>query len=99
MGQYKITDSNIISFEMNVKLYYKNCEMTLKRSDQIYIIAAVAITEKGYIVEFSETFLANEKLCPNLVNLLNNVMDKDLETVHKKLQNKKNLRDALDYNN
>lgn len=84
---------------MMVKLYYKDCEMTLKRSDQVYVIAAVAITEKGYIVEFSETFLASEKLCPNLVNLLNNVMNKDLDTVYKKLQNKKKLRDALDSNN
>ncbi len=99
VGQYKINDSNIISFEMNVKLNYKDCDMTLKRSDQVYIIDAVAITEKGYIVEFSETFISNKKLCPNLVNLLNNVMDKDLYKVYKKLQNKKNLRDALDYNN
>jgi len=100
VGQkYKIKTNNIISFEMTVKLQYKNCEMTLKRSDQVYIIAAVDITEKGYIVEFSETFLASEKLCPNLVNLLNNVMDQDLDTVHKKLQNKKNLRDVLDSNN
>jgi len=100
VGQkYEIKTNNIISFEMTVKLQYKNCEMTLKRSDQVYIIAAVDITEKGYIVEFSETFLAKKKLCPNLVNLLNNVMDQDLDTVHKKLQNKKNLRDALDSNN
>ncbi len=100
MGQkYEIKTNDIISFEMSVKLQYKNCDMTLKRSDQVYTIAAITITEKGYIVEFSETFLADKKLCPNLVNLLNNVMDKDLDTVYKKLQNKKNLRDALDRNN
>jgi Ni,Fe-hydrogenase maturation factor len=93
------TDNNIIAFEMNVKLQYKNCEMTLKKTDQVYIIDAVDITEKGYIVQFSETFVAKKKVYPNLLNFLNNVIDQDLNTVYKKLQNKKNLRDALDCNN
>ncbi|MBA7710575.1 hypothetical protein ES703_119518 [subsurface metagenome] len=100
MGQkYEIKTNDIISFEMTVKLCYKNCEMTLKKTDRVYIIAAVDITGKGYIVEFSETFLAKKELYPNLLNFLNNVVDQDLDTVHKKLQNKKNLRDALDRNN
>ena len=100
MGQkYTFTDNNIIAFEMIVKLQYKNCEMTLKKTDQVYIIDAVDITEKGYIVEFSETFLAKTKTYPNLLNFLNNVVNQDLDTVHNKLQNKKNLRDALDHNN
>jgi len=99
VGQkYKFTDSNIIAFEMNVKLQYKNCEMTLKKTDQVYIIDAVDITEKGYIVEFSETFLAKKKVYPNLLNYLNNVVDLDFDIVYKKLQNKKNLKDALDCN-
>lgn len=100
MGQkYEIVTNNIISFEMNVKLQYKNCEMTFKKTDQIYKIDAIDITEKGYIVEFSQTFLAKKKVYPNLLNFLNNVVDQDLDIVYKKLQNKKNLRDALDCNN
>ena len=99
MGQYKINNNNIISFEMTVKLQYKNCEMTLKKTDQVYIIGAVDITEKGYIVEFSETFLEKKKAYSDLLNFLNNVIDQDLDIVNKKLQNKKNLRDALNYNN
>ena len=99
MGQYKINNNNIISFEMTVKLQYKNCEMTLKKTDQVNIIGAIDITEKGYIVEFSETFLEKKKAYPNLLNFLNNVIDQDLDIVNKKLQNKKNLRDALNYNN
>lgn len=99
MGQkYKFTDNNIIACEMTVKLQYKNCEMTLKKTDQVCIIDAVDITEKGYIVQFSETFLAKKKTYPNLLNFLNNMVDKDLNIVYKKLQNKKNLRDALDCN-
>jgi len=99
VGQYKINNNNIIAFEMTVKLQYKNCEMTLKKTDQVYIIGAVDITEKGYIVEFSETFLEKKKAYPNLLNFLNNVIDQDLDIVNKKLQNKKNLRDTLNCNN
>jgi len=100
VGQkYTFTDNNIIAFEMTVKLQYKNCEMTLKKTDQVYIIDVVDITKNGYIVEFSETFLAKKKAYPNLLNFLNNVVDQDLDIVYKKLQNKKNLRDALDCNN
>ena len=83
---------------MTVKLQYKNCEMTFKKTDQVYKIDVIDITEKGYIVEFSETFLAKKKAYPNLLNFLNNVVDQDLDIIYKKLQNKKNLRDALDRN-
>jgi hypothetical protein len=99
VGQkYKFTDNNIIAFEMTVKLRYKDCEMTFKKTDQVYKIDAIDISEKGYIVEFSETFLAKKKVYPNLLNFLNNVVDLDFDIVYKKLQNKKNLRDALDCN-
>ena len=100
MGQkYEIANNNIISFEMSVRLQYKDCEMTLKRADQVYIIDGVTITEKGYIVEFSETFISNKKLCPNLVNLLNNVMNKDLDVVYQKLIAKKKFTDKIRRNN
>ena len=100
MGQkYEIKTSNIISFEMTVKLQYKNCEMTFKKTDQVHTIDAIDITEKGYIVEFRETFLAKKELYSKLLDYLNYIVDQDLDTVHKKLQNKKNLRDALDSNN
>ena len=95
MGQkYKIVNNNIISFEMTVKLQYKNCEMTLKKTDQVYIINAVDITEKGYIVEFSETFLEKKKAYPNLLNLLNN-LDQDLNIVYQKLITKKKFVDKV----
>lgn len=80
---------------MSVKLQYKDCEMTFKRIDQVCKIDAVAITEKGYIVEFSETFLSKEKLCPNLVNFLNNVVNRDLNMVYQKLIAKKKFVDKI----
>ena len=95
MGQkYEIKINNIISFEMTVKLQYKNCEMTLKKTDQVYIIDAVDITEKGYIVEFSETFLEKKKEYPNLLNFLNN-LDQDLNIVYQKLITKKKFVDKV----
>ena len=96
MGQkYEITDNNIISFEMIVKLQYKNCEMTFKKTDQVYTINVVDITEKGYIVEFSETFLTKKKTYPNLLNFFNNVVDQDLNMVYKKLIAKKKFVDKI----
>jgi len=100
VGQkYEIVNNNIISFEMIVKLQYKNCEMTFKKTDQIYKIDVVDITEKGYIVEFSETFLAKKKAYPNLLNFLNNVVDLDLNIVYQKLKVKKQFTDKIRNNN
>jgi len=96
VGQkYEIVTNNIISFEMIVKLQYKDCEMTFKKIDQVYKIDAVDITKKGYIVEFSETFLAKKKIYPNLLRFLNNVVDRDLDIVHQKLIAKKKFIDKI----
>ena len=100
MGQkYEIINNNIISFEMSVKLRYKDCEMTFKKTDQVYKIDAIDITKKGYIVEFSETFLAKKKVYPNLLNFLNNVVDQDLDIVYQKLKNKKRFTNYIRNNN
>lgn len=80
---------------MNAKLQYKDCEMTFKRIDQVYKIDAIDITEKGYIVEFSQTFLSKKKICPNLVNFLNNVIDQDLNMVYQRLIAKKKFIDKI----
>ena len=96
MGQkHEIKINDIISFDMTIKLQYKNCEMTFKKTDQVNKIDAVDITEKGYIVEFSETFLAKKKTCPNLLNFLNNVIDQDLNIVYQKLIAKKKFVDKI----
>jgi len=92
---HKITNNNIISFEMIAKIQYKDCEMTFKKTDQVYKIDVVDITEKGYIVEFSETFLAKKKTYPNLLNFLNNVVDLDLNVVYQKLKMKKEFTDKI----
>ena len=93
--KYEIENNNIISFEMIVKLQYENCEMTFKKTDQVYKIDAIDISKKGYIVEFSETFLAKKKVYPNLLNFLNNVVDLDLNVVYQKLKVKKKFTDKI----
>jgi len=69
--------------------------MTLKKTDQVYIIDVVDITKNGYIVEFSETFLAKKNIYPNLLNFLNNVVNKDIDMVYQKLITKKNFVDKV----
>ncbi|MBA7515653.1 hypothetical protein ES705_07695 [subsurface metagenome] len=96
---HKITNNNIIAFEMIVKIQYKDCEMTFKKTDQVHKIDVVDITKKGYIIEFSETFLAKKKVYPNLLNFLNNVVDQELDTVYQKLKVKKEFSDKIRSNN
>ena len=84
---------------MIAKIQYKDCEMTLKKTDQVHKIDVVDITRKGYIVEFSETFLAKKKIYPNLINFLNNVVDQELNIVYQKLKMKKNFSNKIRNNN
>ena len=95
MGQYKITNSNIVSFEMNVRLEYKDCEMILKKFDNLYKIDGTIISNKGYIVEYGSPFVAEKNIYPNLLNYINNVISEDIETVYKRLINKKNFTDQV----
>lgn len=100
MGQkHEITNNHIISFEMIVKMQYKDCEITFKKVDQIYTIDAMEITKKGYIVEFSQTFLAKKKIYTNLLNYLNKIVNKDLYLVYQKLIEKKKFIDKIRKNN
>ena len=92
---HKITNNNIIAFEMIVKIQYKDCEMTFKKTDQVHKIDVIDITKKGYIIEFSETFLAKKKVYPNLLNFLNNVVDQELNIVYQKLKMKKNFSNKI----
>ena len=72
--------------------------MNLKKIDQIYSIYLKDITPSGYIVEFSETFLAKKKQYPNLLNYLNNII-KDIETTYQKLIAKKKFAEKIRNNN
>ena len=97
MGQkHKVSINNIISFEMEIKLQYKDCDINLKKNDKIYIISGVTISKEGYIVEISETFISKNRIYSNLIDYLNNTLYLDLERVYQKLINKKNFIDKID---
>lgn len=54
---HKITNKDIISFEMIVKFNYKRCDVALKRNNDIYDINMMLINKSGYILEKNETFI------------------------------------------
>jgi len=69
VGQ-KITNKDIISFEMTVKFNYKRCDVALKRNNDIYDINVTLINESGYILEKNETFIGtrNYRYLPQYLN-------------------------------
>ena len=96
MGQkYEIVTNNIISFEMEIKIQYKDCDINLKKNDKVYVINAVTISEEGYIVEMSETFISKNRIYSNLIDYLNNTLYLDLEKVYQKLIAKKKFVDKI----
>jgi len=100
VGQkYEVSLNHIISFEMEIKLQYKDCDITIKKNDKVYVINAIIISEEGYIVEMSETFISKNRIYSNLINYLNDTLYLDLEKVYQKLINKKNFTDKIRSNN
>jgi hypothetical protein len=96
VGQkYEIVTNNIISFEMEIKIQYKDCDINLKKNDKVYVINAVTISEEGYIVEMSETFISKNRIYSNLIDYLNNTLYLDLEKVYQKLIAKKKFVDKI----
>jgi len=69
VGQ-KITNNNIISFEMTVKFNYKRCDVVLKRNNDIYDINIILINKSGYILEKDKTFIGtrNYRYLPQYLN-------------------------------
>lgn len=93
--KYEIRNNHIVSFEMETKFQYKNCSVTIKKNDRVYVIDCVIISKEGYIVEISEAFLAKNRIYPCIINYLNNIIDNDLDVVYQKLINKKGFIDKL----
>ena len=60
---------------MEIKIQYKDCDINLKKNDNIYVINAVTISDEGYIVEMSETFISKNRIYSNLIDYLNIAMD------------------------
>lgn len=83
MGQ-KITNKDIISFEMIVKFNYKRCDVALKRNNDIYNINIILINKSGYILEKDDTFIGTRDY-KYLTEYLNDELA-NVEKVYKELK-------------
>ncbi len=84
MGQIKKED--IISFEIVIVFYYKGCEVTLKKFNDITTIKIVGLSNMGNLLIDSQTFIKkveNELIIKCLKNEIENI-----EKVYKTVANK-----------
>jgi len=84
VGQIKKED--IISFEMVIVFYYKECEVTLKKFNNITTIKIVGLSDMGNLLIDSQTFIKemeNELIIKCLKNEIENI-----EKVYKTIANK-----------
>ena len=51
-----IGEEDLINIEMDITFYYKNCEVTLKKINQIYIIKITGISDFGNLLSASRVF-------------------------------------------
>jgi len=82
----QIKKEDIISFEMVIVFYYKGCEVTLKKINNITTIKIVGLSDMGNLLIDSQTFL--KKMEDELIiKCLKNKM-KNIEKVYKNVVNK-----------
>ena len=82
----QIKKEDIISFEMVIVFYYKGCEVTLKKYNNITIIKIVGLSDLGNLLIDSQTFL--KKIEDELIiKYLKNEI-KNIERVYKTVTNK-----------
>ena len=51
-----IEEKDLINFEMGIVFFYKDCEVTLKKVNQIYIIKITGISNFGNLLSASRAF-------------------------------------------
>ena len=52
---------DIIYFEMKCKFSYKNCEITVKKINNIVDVGILCVSGKGYILERHKTFRLDQR--------------------------------------
>lgn len=83
----QIKKEDLISFEMITVFYYKGCEVTLKKSNNITTIKIVGLSDLGNLLIDSQTFI-EEIDKKALVKCLGESEIKGIEKVYKKVTNK-----------
>jgi len=77
---------DIIDCEMICKFYYKECELTVKKMNDIVNVGIVGLSRKGYIMEKHKTFMLNQKEFNKKILLYINVNKIGyVEEIYKKL--------------
>lgn len=82
----QIKKEDIISFEMVTVFYYKGCEVTLKRYNNITVIKMVGLSDLGNLLIDSQTFIKeveDEMLLKCIINEIKNI-----KKVYKTVTNK-----------
>jgi len=82
----QIKKEDIISFEMVTVFYYKNCEVTLRKYNNITVIKIVGLSDIGNLLIDSQTFIEkveNELIIRCLENEIRNI-----KKVYKTVANK-----------
>ena len=84
MGQ--INEEDIISFEMTTMFYYKKCEVTLKKYNNITVIKIVGMSDLGNLLIDSQTFIKRAEIELIIKGLKNDIAN--VEKVYKTIENK-----------
>ena len=76
-----IEEKDLINFEMGITFYYKDCEVTLKKVNQIYIIKITGISNFGNLLSASRVF--KKKVNRKIVI---DYLEREMENIHKVYQ-------------
>jgi len=82
----QINKGDIISFEMVTTFYYKNCEVTLRKYNNITIIKMVGLSDMGNFLIDSETFIKELEIGLIIKCIKNEI--RNIEKVYKNVVNK-----------
>ena len=82
----QINKEDIISFEMVATFYYKNCEVTLRKYNNITVIKMVGLSDIGNLLIDSQTFIkkVEDEL---IIKCIKNEI-KNIKKVYKTVKNK-----------
>ena len=83
MGQ---KEEDVISFEMIIKFYYKDCEVILKKLNNILDISVINITPNGFIAEINKTFICGKNY-KHFLEYLDTVID-FVEEIYQEIKRK-----------